>query len=133
MELTGKIIAVLPQRSGTSNRTGSEWRVGSYVLETMDQYPRKLAFDVFGVDRIAQFNLQAGEIVTVFFDIDAHEYQGRWFNSIRAFRVDKNPQAAPVPGVNPTQPSSVSAAAAAPAQQGNAQETSYESADDLPF
>jgi len=133
MELTGKIIAVLPQRSGTSNRTGSEWRAGSYVLETMDQYPRKLAFDVFGADRIAQFNIQVGEIMTVYFDIDAHEYQGRWFNSIRAFRVDKNPQAASVPVATPAQSSSVSAAAATPVQQDNAQGASYESADDLPF
>ncbi len=130
MELTGKIIAVLPQRSGTSNRTGSEWRVGSYVLETMDQYPRKLAFDVFGADRIAQFNLQAGEIVTVYFDIDAHEYQGRWFNSIRAFRVDKNPQTASVPNANPVPLSSVSAATTTSAQP---EEPSYESTDDLPF
>ena len=98
MELTGKIIAVLPERGGTSARTGSEWKLGTYVLETMDQYPRKMCFEVFGADRIQQFNIQLGEILTVSFDIDAHEYQGRWFNGIRAFRVDRNvsaPVAAP--------------------------------------
>ena len=58
MEITGKIIAVLPERGGMSARTGSEWRVASYVLETMDQYPRKMNFEVFGVDRIQQFNIQ---------------------------------------------------------------------------
>ena len=68
MEITGKIIAVLEPRKGTSSRTGSEWICGQYVLETMDQYPRK--------------------------DIDAREYQGRWFNGVRAFRVDRNVQAA---------------------------------------
>ena len=36
MELTGKIIAVLPERSGVSARTGSEWKMASYVLETME-------------------------------------------------------------------------------------------------
>ena len=96
MEITGKIIAVLEPRRGTSSRTGSEWVCGQYVLETMDQYPRKLFFEVFGADRMQQFNIQMGEIMTVSFDIDAREYQGRWFNGVRAFRVDRNVQGAPV-------------------------------------
>ena len=65
MEITGKIIAVLEPRRGTSSRTGSEWICGQYVLETMDQYPRKLFFEVFGSDRMQQFNIQLGEIMTV--------------------------------------------------------------------
>ena len=94
MDITGRIIAVLPERSGISQRSGSEWKAGSYVLETQEQYPKKICFDVFGADRIQQFNIQVGEMMTVSFDIDAHEYNGRWFNSIRAFRVDRSVQAA---------------------------------------
>lgn len=90
MEITGKIIAVLPANSGTSARTGNPWMSQTYVIETQGQYPKKLAFDVFGADRITQFNLQVGEYVTVSYDIDAHEYQGRWFNQIRAFNVAKS-------------------------------------------
>ena len=106
MDITGRIIAVLPERSGTSSRTGSEWKVASYVLETQEQYPKKMCFEVFGSDRIQNFNIQVGEMMTVSFDIDAHEYNGRWFNSIRAFRVDRNvqtaaPGAAPMPDVAP--------------------------------
>ena len=74
MELTGKIIAVLPERSGVSQRTGTEWRCASYVLETMEQYPRKMNFEVFGADRIQQFNIQQGETMVVSFDIDAREF-----------------------------------------------------------
>ena len=88
MEITGKIIAVLEPRKGTSNRTGNEWICGQYVLETMDQYPRKLFFEVFGADRMQQFNIQLGEIMTVSFDIDAREYQGRWYNDVRAWKVE---------------------------------------------
>lgn len=95
MELTGKIIAVLPERSGVSPRTGNEWKMASYVLETMEQYPRKMVFEIFGADRISQFAIQLGETMTVSFDIDAREYQGRWFNSIRAWKVDRNINAAP--------------------------------------
>ena len=89
MEITGKIIAVLPANSGTSARTGNPWMSQTYVIETQGQYPKKLAFDVFGADRIANFGIQLGEVINVSFDIDAHEYQGRYFNQIRAFNVEK--------------------------------------------
>ena len=97
MELTGKIIAVLQERGGIS-KAGNEWKIQEYVLETMEQYPRKMMFNVFGADRIAQFNIQAGEVLTVSFDIDSREYNGRWYNDIRAWKVDRNvaaPAAAP--------------------------------------
>ena len=125
MELTGKIIAVLPERSGVSARTGSEWKMASYVLETMEQYPRKMVFEIFGSDRIAQCNIQLGEVLTVSFDIDAREYQGRWFNSIRAWKVDRNTMpegAAPQDFVPPFPP------AGAPADFSAGDEK-----DDLPF
>ena len=92
MEITGKIIAVLPANSGTSARTGNPWMSQTCVIETQGQYPKKLAFDVFGEERIKQFNIQQGEELTVRFDIDAHEYQGRYFNQIRAFNVEKSGQ-----------------------------------------
>lgn len=94
MEITGKIIAVLPERSGVSARSGAEWRCATYVLETMEQYPRKMCFEVFGTDRIQQLNIQAGQSYTISFDIDAHEYQGRWYNQIRAWKAEA-PAAAP--------------------------------------
>lgn len=117
MDITGRIIAVLPERSGVSQRNGSEWRVASYVLETQEQYPKKICFEVFGADRIQSFNIQAGEMMTVSFDVDAHEYNGRWFNTIRAFRVDRNMQAgAPAEMPNEAAPAApFGAAPAAPA------------------
>jgi hypothetical protein len=97
MEITGKIIAVLTERGGVS-KTGNEWKMQEYVLETHEQYPRKMCFNVFGADKIAQFNIQAGEEMTVSFDINAREYNGRWYNDIRAWRVERG--AAPAPGAD---------------------------------
>lgn len=84
-EISGQIIAVLPTRSGTSAK-GTAWSSQTAVIETREQYPKKVAFDVMG-EKIAQFNLQVGENVTVSYDIDAHEYSGKWFNSVRAWNV----------------------------------------------
>ena len=96
MEIQGKVIAVLPERSGVSAR--GEWKSQTYVIETQEQYPKKMAFDVFGADRIANFGIQLGEVINVSFDIDAHEYQGRYFNQIRAWNVTKMQQQAPSQG-----------------------------------
>ena len=96
MEIQGKIIVVLPERSGVSQR-GNQWRSISYVLETQEQYPKKLAFDVTN-DKIDQFNIQFGEILTVQFDINAREYNGRWFNSVNAWNVIRQTQQSPAQG-----------------------------------
>lgn len=137
MDITGKIIAVFNERGGTSTRTGNEWKACSYVIETMDQYPRKMMFDVFGTDRLAAFNIQMGEIMTVSFDIDAREYNGRWYNDIRVFRVDRNTQnmATPIatPSVEPFGGASVPPPAAVPASDPATQMLTSDPNEDLPF
>lgn len=152
MELSGKITHVLEQRGGVSQRTGNEWKVATYVIETMEQFPKKMAFEVFGTDRIAQFNIQVGQLLTVSFDVDAHEYNGRWFNQIRAWRVvPYDPAAVPAPSTDPAvagapgaQPSAApfppaqsAEAPFPPAQEGApapaAPAFGGESTDDLPF
>ncbi len=98
MELTGMIIAVLPAQSGVSARTGNPWMKQDYVLEVPGQYPKKCAFNIFGEDRIKQFNIQPGEQnITIQIDIDAHEYNGRWFNEIRCYNVIRAGQQAAAP------------------------------------
>ena len=149
MDLTGRIIAVLPPQSGTSARTGNPWMSQEYVIEVPGQYPRRCVFRVFGEDRIRQFNIQNGEDVTVQFDIDAHEYNGRWFNDIRAYNVLHGvvpavagapmagaPMAgAPMGGAAPFPPQQPAAAQPAATPSPPAQEPAGEggSADDLPF
>lgn len=141
MEIEGKIIVVLPAREGVSSR-GTQWKSQDYVIETHEQYPKKCCFNVFGSDKIQLFNIQSGEELRVSFDIDAHEYQGRWFNSLRAWKVERiDPNAAqnmvqgepfvqPAPAAPyPTsapQAQSQNAAPFPPAQEGGSE-------DDLPF
>ena len=84
-EIKGKIIAVLTTRSGISAR-GTQWSSQTSVIETHEQYPKRVAFDVLG-DKITEFNLQVGDEVTVSFDINAREYNGKWWNSVNAWQV----------------------------------------------
>ena len=137
MELTGRIIAVLAAQSGVSARTGNSWMSQDYVIEVPGQYPKRCVFRVFGEDRIKQFNIQMNEDVTIQFDIDAHEYQGRWFNDIRAYNVLRGqvpvagaPVAGVAPGASPFPPAPDAATSPFPPTQEPAGEGS---ADDLPF
>ena len=100
MELTGKIIVVHEAMSGTS-KAGNPWMKQEYVLEVPGQYPRRCAFTVFSEDRIKQLNIQNGEDLTVQFDIDAREYNGRWYNDFRAYNVVRGQ--IPQPQTQPTQ------------------------------
>lgn len=84
-EITGMIIAVLPTRSGTSAR-GTQWSSQTAVIETHEQYSKRVAFDVLG-DKITEFNLQVDEEVTVSIDINAREFNGKWWNSVNAWKV----------------------------------------------
>jgi hypothetical protein len=129
MEIQGKIISALPERSGTSQRTGNTWKLQEFVVETHDQYPKKMAFEVFGEDRLQRFNIQVGQEVNIAFDIDAHEYNGRWFNSIRAYDVrpvDGQPQVA-------AQPSAETSIPMPDAPVVNSANPAGDSAEDLPF
>ena len=134
MELQGKIIAVLPAREGTSAR--GPWKSQEYVIETHDQYPKKMVFNVFGADRIDQFSIKTGEEIIVSFDIDAHEYNGRWFNNIRAWNIQRVDAAAVMAGA-PATAAPVTPQPAQPAAQQApfppAQESTGSPEDDLPF
>ena len=115
MEVVGKIIQVLPAQEGVG-RNGNPWKVQPYVLETLDQYPRKVHFEVFGEDRIKQNPCDIDQLVTVSFDIESREFNGRWYTSIRAWKIqqgDTTQVAAPAPAAAPV----VTPVAAAPAQE----------------
>lgn len=129
MEFTGKIIAILPAKEGVSNRTGNKWKAQEFVIEDSlsNQYPRRMCFEVFGEERISQFNIQMGEQLTVSFDIDANQWQDRWFNRIRAWKVEREPAAVPAAARQ------AGAAVPPPVQPAAPDFLSGDANDDLPF
>ena len=92
MELTAKVIDILEEQKG-SGRNG-EWRKQSFILETQEQYPKKVCADVWG-DKIDTFNLQKGEEVTAKINVESREYNGRWYTDVKIWAVDRNSQGAP--------------------------------------
>ncbi len=89
MEVTGILVKQTSLREGVSKQNGNPWKIAEYLVEIPGQYPRHIAFRVSDgqVGRIARFESLVGKTVTVSFDIDAREYEGRWFNEINAWGI----------------------------------------------
>ena len=135
MEIEGRIINVLQKQEGTSNKTGNHWASQEYVIETHEQYPRKCCFRVFGEDRITAMNIQVGEELRVSFDVDAREYQGRWYNTLTAWKVERiDPAAAAQGTLQPdVQTPFASQQPATPFGEQPAAQAGDGATDDLPF
>ena len=142
MEFTGRIIKVLEQRGGVSARTGNPWKMQDFVIEeTIGQFPKRMVFNVFGEENLNRFNIQEGQELTVSFDINAREYNGRWYNDVRVWNVVAATAAHPAAvQAAPFPPAGAPAAAPfPPADQPAAQpaqaafEAAPDESSDLPF
>lgn len=120
MELTAKLVQILPLQSGTG-RNG-EWRKQEIIVETEGQYPKKVCISIWG-DKIDNPALQIDNLLTVSFDVESREYNGRWYTDVKAWKVELASEGASASGMN-TAP--VAPPKAVDFSQGDA-------ADDLPF
>ena len=123
MELQGKVIAVLPERSGVSAR--GEWKSQSFVIETGGNYPKKIALTLWGEDKINEYDLQPGLEATFHINLESREYNGRWYTEARAWKIEWTAE-----GARPLQTGTSSYKAPEPVKQENAFDSM---ADDLPF
>ena len=102
MEITGKIIQALPEAGGTS-KAGKAWRKREFVLETQETYPKKVCFNLFN-DRIDQYPLNPGDDVTVSFDLESREFNGRWYTDVRGYKVERVGAGAAAAGIGSVPP-----------------------------
>ena len=89
LELEGKVVLLLAEQSGTGASSGKAWKKQSFVLETEEQYPKKVVFDAWNdtADTIKQ--LKVGEKLKVHFRAESREYNEKWFTNLTAWRITK--------------------------------------------
>lgn len=137
MDFQGKVIWIGEKRQGVSNK-GTQWSSQDYAIQdAAQQYPKTMCFNVFGEDKIKNFNIQMGEEIKVSFDIDARQYNGKFYNDIRAWKVER-PNAGQALQPAPQQSAFQNLFAGAATQQESkqpAQQTANQEQpkDDLPF
>ena len=87
LEITGKFLKSLPLVSGTNDR--GTWSKQQFVIETLDQYPRKVCAMAWN-DRVNEVTgLKNGDVVKVSFTVESREYNERWYTDIRATRIER--------------------------------------------
>lgn len=86
MDITGRITNILPLQSGQGKN--GEWKKQEFVIETTGQYPKKVCFTLWG-DKIDAAGLKLEEVVTVSFDPESREYNGKWYTDLKAWRVGR--------------------------------------------
>ena len=89
MQFKGKIIEALPVVTGQGAR--GQWVKQGFVLEyDSGQYPKSIAFDVFGDEKLQKFRISVGEELIC--DIDFKAVKGRnggTFNSVDCWNVTR--------------------------------------------
>jgi hypothetical protein len=84
MDLKGKVILSLPVVTGEGKN--GQWRKQEFLIETGDQYPKKVMFGLMGT-KIDQNPYSIGQEVVVSFDAESREYNGRYFTNLNAWKV----------------------------------------------
>jgi hypothetical protein len=85
MQLTAKLIQVLPLQTG-SGKNG-QWKKQDIIVETEGQYPKKVCISIWG-DKINESQLQAGAQLSISFDVESREYNGRWYTDVKAWKIE---------------------------------------------
>lgn len=96
-QVKGKIQKILDVQSGTS-KSGKEWKKQSFVVKTDDEYNNLYCFEVFGadkVDNLTKYN-KVGDEVSVEFNIQTNEYQGKYYVNLQAWRIEGKKNEQPV-------------------------------------
>lgn len=95
LSVKGRVSQILKAETGVS-KVGKEWNKREFVIDTEEQFPRKVCFTLFGEKTSLINNLSVGETVEVSFNIESREYNGKWFHNINAWKIDK-PTAGNIP------------------------------------
>lgn len=141
MELKGKVVQMLNWQEYTSKKTGQKDYKYSFVVETVDsQYPKKVCLQVWGNEKYSSMNIQVGATYNFHIELDSHEWNGKWYNDVTAWRADAISAVAQGQSV---QPIAQNQAPQQPAQQPQSQQQAQAphpfdqippaSASDVPF
>ena len=101
LTIEGKLVQILPLQEGNSTR--GAWKKQDFIMETTEQYPKKVCISCWGekVDELQKF--QPNETLSVAINIESREYNSRWYTDVKAWRIEKGSAAAAAPSA-PTSP-----------------------------
>ena len=83
--VTAKLLYSLPEQTGTGKN--GQWKKQDIIVETEGQYPKKVCISIWG-DKINESQLQVGSQLSISFDVESREYNGKWYTDVKAWKID---------------------------------------------
>ena len=133
MEVQVKVISKFDMVEGISKSSGKEFKYFTFIGETIEQYPRKIAFEAFGDKRIANCQVNENDVYNVSFDVESREFEGRWFTKASAWKAELVSSSSMVEQQQTQQPEEAKTVAPIPQQQAIPQDNSLGDDYQLPF
>ena len=86
MEIQGTLKQILALESGET-KSGKAWQKQTIIVETQETYPKLIAIEVSekAISRLQDY--QIGHTITCSINIESREYNGRWFTSVKAWKI----------------------------------------------
>lgn len=122
IQVKGTVIQILKPESGVS-KAGKEWKKQEFVIETNEQFPKKVCFTLFGDKSSLLDGIAEGAEVEVFFSVESRDFNGKWFHNINAWKIES----ATAASGSKSYPPEFSTGDIPPPEQGD------DSGNDLPF
>jgi len=94
MEIKGNVFKIMPEITGQSQK--GIWQKQEFIIETKENYPKKICFSVWGDKTDIVKTLKNGETITVSFNPESREYNDRWYTDLRAWKIQKENRKVPV-------------------------------------
>ena len=85
MQLTATLTQLLPLQSGESKN--GTWKKQDIIVSTDGQYPKKICVSIWG-DKINESQLQIGNVLTIFYELESREYNNKWYTDIKAWKIE---------------------------------------------
>ncbi|CAH0336595.1 hypothetical protein FVB9288_02303 [Flavobacterium sp. CECT 9288] len=85
MIITAKLIQLLPIQTGLGKN--GQWKKQDVIVETDSQYSKKICVSIWG-DKIIENQLQIGNSLTISYELESREYNGKWYTDVKAFKIE---------------------------------------------
>lgn len=98
MILTAKLAQLLPLQTGMGKN--GQWRKQDIIVETDNQYPKKICISIWG-DKINETQLLVGNVLDISYELESREFKNKWYTYVKAWKIDLREKEAIIQNQNP--------------------------------
>ena len=85
MKIIAKLTQIMPLQTGFGKN--GQWRKQDIIVETDGQYPKNICISIWG-DNINENQLIIGNQLSIDFDMESREFNGKWYTDVKAWKID---------------------------------------------